>query len=142
LIEAVEKVKARIGLRTQRQVTEALLKNIAQPVKSVPERIALPTLLGLEIIAPAEVRYCTAEDNFTRFYLTDGRKLLICRKLKFFSDLLEAAGFCRIHRSTLVNLSYVKRYHRGKGGSVFLDDETELIVAAARKPTLLERLAG
>jgi two-component system LytT family response regulator len=103
--------------------------------------LALPLIDGLEIITPEEIRYLEAADNFTSFVLKDGRKLLICRKLKFYDALLAPAGFCRIHRSTVVNLSQVRRYHRGKGGAVTLEDGTELVVAAARKQALLEALA-
>lgn len=141
LIDAVAKVKARIGLKEQGQVTQALLANLKQVAHEAPERLALPLIDGLEIITPNEIRYLEAADNFTTFYLTDGRKLLICRKLKFYEALLEPAGFCRIHRSTVVNLSQVRRYHRGKGGAVTLQDGTELSVASARKQALLEALA-
>ncbi|MDN3636175.1 LytTR family DNA-binding domain-containing protein [Neolewinella lacunae] len=142
LIEAVAKVKARLGLREQGRVTQALLQNLREQNRAVPERLALPLLDGLEIVSAADIRYCSAADNFTDFHLADGRKLLICRKLKFYADLLEPAGFFRIHRSHLVNLQRVRRYHRGSGGSVVLDDGTELLVAAARKAELLELLAG
>jgi len=141
LIEAVTRVNARIGLRQQRRVTTALLENLKSGATEVPERLALPLIDGLEIVLPAEIRYLQAADNFTSFHLTDGRKLLICRKLKFYDALLTPAGFCRIHRSTVVNLAMVRRYHRGKGGTVTLNDGVELIVAAARKQHLLEALS-
>lgn len=141
LIDAVAKVKSRLGLREQGQVNKALLANLKAGVTEVPRRLALPLIDGLEIIRPDEIRYLEAADNFTSFILTDGRKLLICRKLKFYDALLAPAGFCRIHRSTVVNLSQVRRYHRGKGGAVTLEDGTELVVAAARKQALLEALA-
>ncbi|MEM6769064.1 MAG: LytTR family DNA-binding domain-containing protein [Bacteroidota bacterium] len=142
LIDAVAKVKERLGLREQREVTKTLLENLKQRGGEVPKRIALPLLEGLEIVTPDEIRYCEAADNFTSFYLVDGRKLLICRKLKYYTELLAPAGFFRIHRSSVVNLSLIKRYHRGKGGAVVLDDGTELPVAAARKQELLGLLAG
>ncbi|MEM9929195.1 MAG: LytTR family DNA-binding domain-containing protein, partial [Bacteroidota bacterium] len=141
LIDAVAKVKARIGLREQGQVTRALLDNLKATDQEPPKRLALPLLDGLEIIRPDEVVFLEAADNFTNFHLTDGRKLLICRKLKFYDALLGPAGFCRIHRSTVVNLAFVRRYHRGKGGSVTLADGTALTVAAARKQALLEALS-
>ncbi|MEM9528914.1 MAG: LytTR family DNA-binding domain-containing protein [Bacteroidota bacterium] len=141
LIEAVARVRERAGLRQQGRVTETLLANLKETKQEAPKRLALPLIDGLEIVSPEGVRYCEAADNFTRFHLTDGRKLLICRKLKFYEALLRPAGFCRIHRSSVVNLSFVRRYHRGKGGSVTLDDNTELLVAAARKAELLSRLA-
>jgi two-component system LytT family response regulator len=141
LIDAVAKVKSRLGLREQGQVNKALLANLKSGAAEVPKRLALPLIDGLEIITPEEIRYLEAADNFTSFVLKDGRKLLICRKLKFYDALLTPAGFCRIHRSTVVNLSQVRRYHRGKGGAVTLEDGTELVVAAARKQALLEALA-
>ncbi|WP_020570073.1 LytR/AlgR family response regulator transcription factor [Neolewinella persica] len=141
LIDAVAKVNSRLGLREQGQVNKALLANLKSGASEVPKRLALPLIDGLEIITPQEIRYLEAADNFTSFVLTDGRKLLICRKLKFYDALLAPAGFCRIHRSTVVNLSQVRRYHRGKGGAVTLEDGTELVVAAARKQALLEALA-
>ncbi len=142
LIDAVAKVKSRLGLREQGQVTQALLENLQAAKEEAPKRLALPLIDGLEIIRPEEVVYLEAADNFTSFHLTDGRKLLICRKLKFYDALLETAGFCRIHRSTVVNLACVRRYHRGKGGAVTLEDGTELAVAASRKQLLLEALAA
>lgn len=141
LIEAVAKVEARIGLRDRGRVTKTLLDNLKAGDKEVPKRLALPLIDGLEIVLPEDIRYLEAADNFTTFYLADGRKLLICRKLKFYDALLAPAGFCRIHRSTVVNLARVRRYHRGKGGAVTLEDGTELVVAAARKQALLEALS-
>lgn len=140
LIDAVARVKARVGLREQGQVTRTLLENLKTGEREVPKRLALPLIDGLEIITPEEINYLEAADNFTSFHLSDGRKLLICRKLKFYDALLAPAGFCRIHRSTVVNLARVRRYHKGKGGAVTLEDGTELIVAAARKQALLEAL--
>jgi len=141
LIEAVGRVKERVGLRSQSQVTATLLANLKQTNQAAPTRLALPLIDGLEIINPSDINYCEAADNFTSFHLTDGRKLLICRKLKYYAELLESAGFCRIHRSTVINLNRVTRYRKGSGGSVVLDDGTELTVAAARKGDLLARLA-
>ena len=142
LVDAVARVKARAGLREQGQVTRTLLQNLKKTAVEAPSRLALPLIDGLEIVLPEEIRFLEAADNFTNFHLTDGRKLLICRKLKFYDALLEPAGFYRIHRSTVINIATVKRYHRGKGGAVTLNDGTELAVAAARKQRLLELLAG
>lgn len=142
LIEAVAKVKKQSGQRRQQKVTATLLQQLGESPGKPARRIALPTLHGLEIIGPEEVRYCTSEDNFTRFFLTDGRQLLICRSLKFYAELLPGEQFCRIHRSTIVNVDFVKRYQRGKGGSVFLKDGTELLVSASRKQELLSLLSS
>ncbi|OAV44600.1 LytTR family DNA-binding domain-containing protein [Lewinella sp. 4G2] len=140
LIEAVARVRSRLAMGESGRVHETLLHNLKKERAAPPERLALPLLDGLEIVRPAEIRYLEAADNFTVFHLADGRQLMICRKLRFYADLLEGSGFYRIHRSTVINLAEVQRYHRGKGGTVTLRGGVELDVAGARKKGLLEVL--
>ena len=78
----------------------------------------------------------------TCFYFLDGRKSLICRKLKFYEENLQDHGFSRIHRSYLVNLEYVKRYIKGKGGTIILQNNTELQVSNTRKAAFLKQFEG
>lgn len=65
---------------------------------------------------------------------------MICRSLKFYDEILEPLGFCRIHRSFVVNLDKVVRYNRGKGGSVVLENGKELMVSNSRKEELVKKL--
>ena len=88
----------------------------------------------------SEILYCEAEDNFTCFHLVDGSKKLICRNLKFYETTLNSFGFYRIHRSHLINLEYIKRYLKGKGGSVILENGKELVVSNNRRADLLKRM--
>ena len=50
---------------------------------------------------------------------------MICRNLKFYEKALSSFGFYRIHRSHLINLEYLKRYLKGKGGTVVLENGKE-----------------
>ena len=95
---------------------------------------------GLEVVKMSEIIYCEAEDNFTIFHFTDGRKLMICRNLKFYESALDAFGFFRIHRSHIINLDYIKRYIKGKGGSVVMENGKEIQVANTKKSELILRL--
>ena len=141
LIEAVARVKERLDRADNRLLHQTLLDNLRRAGGDSVERLALPLIDGLEIVQAPEINYLLAADNFTEFHLLDGRKLLICRKLKYYEDILCGAGFHRIHRSTIVNLARVRRYHKGKGGAVTLEDGSTLEVAAARKAAFLSALA-
>jgi two-component system LytT family response regulator len=55
--------------------------------------------------------------------------------------MLSAYGFFRIHNSHLINMHFIKSYHRGKGGSVLLTDGSELEVSTRRKDEFLKRIA-
>jgi len=141
LVKAVERAEQRLSEQHELSHARIILDNISQG-GGQDQKLALPLINGLEFVRIREIVYCEAADNFTRFCLQDDRQLLICRKLKFYEKLLSELGFCRIHRSHLINLDYLKRYTRGKGGTVLLENGKELMVADARKGHLMERLKG
>ena len=136
LINAVDKAKLRIEKSQKINQSKILLENMAA-LNTQQQKVVLPLLDGFEVVKLSEIIYCKAQDNFTCFYFKNGKKSLICRKLKFFENALVSHRFCRVHRSYLINLEYVKRYLKGKGGSVILENEVEIPVAVARKSAFL-----
>ncbi|MDF1694873.1 MAG: LytTR family DNA-binding domain-containing protein [Saprospiraceae bacterium] len=141
LVDAVHTVRDEIYNKQQINKAEILLQNIAA-IHNQNRKLVLPLMEGLEIVRMSDVLYCEADDNFTHFYLTDGRKLMICRNLKFYESSLDPFGFFRIHRSHIINLEYIKRYIKGKGGSVVMENGEEIIVSNSKKSELIQRLRG
>lgn len=137
LISAVAKVKKQDHQKVNS--TRILLENI-QLVQKQKTKIVLPVLDGLEIIRAEEIIHCEAHDNFTRFVLRNGEKLLICRTLKYFQEILEPLGFLRIHKSHLINLEHVTKYLKGKGGFVSMSIGIEIPVSPNKKAELLSFL--
>lgn len=141
LEKAVDAVSQQIEEKQKINRAEILLQNI-EAVHNQNRKLVLPTMEGLEVVRMSEILYCKAEDNFTIFHFTDGRKLMICRNLKFFESALSHFGFCRIHRSHIINLEYIKRYVKGKGGSVIMENGQEILVANTKKSELIRRLSA
>lgn len=140
LIDAVSKVKARLAVKREINHSKILLENLSA-IQAKHQKVVLPLIDGFVVVQLQEILYAEAQDNFTQFYLKDGTKKLICRKLKFYEEALSVYGFCRIHRSFMVNLEYVKRYIKGKGGSIILENGKELQVANTRKALFLGRMS-
>ncbi|MCB0547881.1 MAG: response regulator transcription factor [Phaeodactylibacter sp.] len=138
LIHAVEKGRERLLANETINTARILKENLSLPAKQ-KQRIVLPLIDGFEVVELSDILYCEANDNFTRFYLTNGQAPMICRKLKYYEHMLFGQGFCRIHRSYMVNLDYVKRYIKGKGGAVILSDGKELQVSNSRKEDFLKQ---
>ena len=138
LIHAIDKIHAE---RVQNKDTfhvQVLLDNIKQQ-NNRPKKIMLPTFEGFEIVPIDQIIYCEADDNFTKFHLKDVRQpLLISKTLKYFEGILPDNKFVRIHRSRLINIDYVIRYTKGKGGYVTMDNQVELEVSPKKKPQFLE----
>lgn len=107
----------------------------------LPRRISVPTMKGLEFLPVQEIIRCESHINYTSIFMTNGQKMTVARTLKEFEELLEEHGFFRVHNSHLINMAWIKSYHKGKGGSVCMTDNTEIEVSTRRKDELLKRLA-
>ena len=104
------------------------------------KKISVPTSNGLEFIKLDDIIRLKAEINYTNIYLCEGRKITVARTLKEFEKMLSGNGFVRIHNSHIINLNYLKKYTKGNGGVVFLEDGTQLDVSRQRKEEFLTTL--
>ena len=141
LVEAVQKVEAARSKARDFNQTRILVENVQLENRQL-HKMVLPTMEGFEVIRINQIVYCTAQDNFTEFHLTDGHKKLICRSLKHYEELLDDFDFIRIHKSYLINKHYVSKYRKGKGGTVVMSTGAEVEVSASRKAEFLQRFGG
>jgi len=102
--------------------------------------IALPTQEGLLFIKTGDIIRCEASGSYTKFFLNNRETLLVSRGLKEFEEMLWEHEFFRIHESHIINLSYLKKYIKGDGGQVILNNGSVLDVARRRKENFLKRI--
>lgn len=72
--------------------------------------------------------------------MTDNKRYVVSRTLKEYDDLLGEQNFYRIHHSYLINLNGVKKYVRGEGGYVVMNNDKPLDVSKRRKEGFLSRV--
>jgi len=137
LVEAVDKAVTSIEKKDQINKAKVLIENIKN-LEPHNRKVVLPELNGFSVKRVNEVMYCTAEENFTKFYFTGKSSALVCRQLKHYESILTPLGFCRIHRSTLINLDFVNKYRKGRGGQVIMQDGKQLDVSESRKKYLID----
>ncbi|QEH42995.1 LytTR family DNA-binding domain-containing protein [Chitinophaga sp. XS-30] len=140
LIRSVQKAGDSMERQQAAMKYEALLHNL-KPGAETAKKICLPTAQGVDFVLTSDIIRCQSSGNYTVFFLNNGQKITVARTLKEYESLLEAHQFFRVHHSHLVNLAYVKKYHRGKGGYVVLADDTEIEVSVRRREAFLERIA-
>lgn len=138
LIGAVQKIRLEREKHHYSFHTKILMENL-QAVNKQLQKIVLPSLEGFEVIQVKDIVRCQANDNFTDFYMANGSKILICRTLKFYEDILTDFDFLRVHKSHLINLQLVKKYIRGKGGQVVMADNSVVDVSPQKKQDLLTK---
>ena len=60
--------------------------------------------------------------------------------MKEFEQLLLDNNFLKVHKSTIVNINYAKKYLRGNGGQLIMSDDSIVYVSARRKEELMKVL--
>ena len=136
LITAVEKVTENVANKQQLRSSSILLENLNIENKQL-KKLVLPVMDGFEVVVLKDVVWCEANDNLTVFHLIDGTKKTVCKTLKFYEEALSNYDFIRVHKSYIININYVKKYKKGKGGQVTLTNDKVINVSVNRKQSFL-----
>jgi len=138
LIKAVQKVRERLAVPLPQQL-ELLMQKLKHPANNI-NKIALPTMGGLELIPMDMIISCESYDNYTTLHLKGKKKNLVTRSLKDMEEILEQHSFIRVHRFYIVNLNEIEKYIKGEGGYLVMSDGTTIDVAKNKKEVLLKKL--
>jgi len=131
LIEAVDYV------HEIKEQENNLQNKVLQPtVSHTSGKITIPLQNGFEVLQIEDILYCQADDNYTKIFIGEKKKL-VSKTLKYFEEILAPNGFARVHKSFLVNVNAITEYKKGKGGSVVLHNGKEIMVSPAKKKELL-----
>lgn len=130
LKNAVERALETMNHKRDESQFEALQNNISPQQK---RRLVLKTQESVHVVDLDQIIRCESDRNYTSFYLTENRKILVSKTLKEFETLLIGYNFIRVQQSHLINLDYVDRYNKGNGGSVVMRDGSEVPLSPAKR---------
>lgn len=139
LIDAVKRAKSLLDAAETTQQIAALMQSVQQ-AKKQPDKLALPVMEGFVYVQLSDVVRCEAEGNYTYFHFANRGKLLVCRTLGSYEELLKDNGFIRVHHHHLINKAHIEKYQRGRGGIVVMSDKAEVIVSQRKKDEFLRHI--
>ena len=142
LVKAVSKAKEAVSKANLHDRLAVLESNLGKITDGF-QKIVLKDAESIHIIKIAEIVHCQAEGSYTRFFIEDGRSILVSRNLKEYEKMLKPHGFFRSHHSHLVNINHIVRFDRSEGGSLIMVDKSSLPVSSRRRDqlmTILNRL--
>jgi two-component system LytT family response regulator len=139
LKKAVEKAIDTLTAKRKNHSIDNLLEYIKKGNRDLP-KIALPTLNEIMYVKVDEIIRCEASNNYTNFFLSDGGRVLVCKTLKEFSELLKPYEFLRTHQSHLVNIHYVKSYLKEDGGTLLMKDGSKIPISRQNRDLVKEAL--
>jgi two-component system LytT family response regulator len=140
LREAINKIDRKASEKESSLKIDMLFHNLRN-IEHSQHRICIPNLNGFNFVSVNDIIRCQSNNNYTTIFLKDQQKLVAAKTLKDFEELLEDKNFFRVHNSHLVNMSYIRKYNKGNGGFITLQDGTEIEVSARRKDQFLKRVA-
>lgn len=134
---AISKISMYQHAHTEKKL-ELLDQNLSG--KNAFNKIAISTLDGLLFFEIKDIVHLEANSNYTTLYFVSGSKLVASKTLKDFEELLPADIFFRVHHSHLINLNYIKRYIKGDGGQIELQNGNYVDVSRRKKEEFLKTI--
>jgi two-component system LytT family response regulator len=119
---------------------DVLRQNLSNS-RSQNDKITIVTNEGVDFYEISQILRLESSSNYSKIHFKDGKILLVTKLLKDFEEILVPYRFYRIHNSHLINLSYIKKYLRGDGGQVIMQNEEIIDVARRKKEEFLKLIS-
>ena len=101
-------------------------------------KIGIPTAKGLEFVRTQDIIRCEGIQKITKIYIHPQKSLLSSYNIGKYIQLLEPYGFFTAHKSHLINLDFILRYH--KEGTITMEDLSTVPVSKRRRSSFLDQL--
>lgn len=102
------------------------------------QKIALACSDGYIFVPIDNIIRCQSEKSYTLFIIKDQEPIWTSRNLGEYTSILQDYGFKRVHRSHMINPTYVKKFIRGKSPILIMDDDTQITISASKRDGLLD----
>jgi two-component system LytT family response regulator len=135
---ATKKAAGRLNYPVPEQI-EILMQQLHWQASKL-NRIALPTMEGVQLIPIDSIISCASKSNYTILFMKEKQKLMVSRTLKDIEEMLSRYNFLRVHNSFLVNVDEIRKYIRGEGGNLIMSDGSSVDVSKSKKESLLRRI--
>jgi hypothetical protein len=130
----------------QRRIEEARANRLELALEQVRQsdeasELSVKSAGKMERISTANIVQCRGAGGYSEIILSDGRELLHSATLAEMEDALPAT-FIRVHRSHLVNTSFIKTLNRDTSGTgtLILSDGAEVAVSRRIMPSVRQAL--
>ena len=148
--EAMERAKARIdhaSLTTLRQrllsIADAARASSGPPAtgSAYPERMAIPSASAVNIVDVRTISWIEATGDYVRIH-TNGQAHLVRATMSGVARTLDPEAFVRVHRSTIVNVAFVRevRHSTATEYMLVLRDGTTRPLSARGREELAQAL--
>lgn len=103
-------------------------------------KLSIFALDGIYFVNIRDIVRFEAEDNYTHIYLQNGERITASKTIKSYEDLLIPFNFYRVHKRHVINLNFMRKFVKGDGGYLIMDDNMKIEVSRRRRPAFMEQM--
>ncbi|MBC7850432.1 MAG: response regulator transcription factor [Chitinophagaceae bacterium] len=130
-------VKKDVQPQLQQQLVSNLISNLKQKDQN-DFKLAISTSEGVYFSDPRNIIRLEGEGNYTRFFFSDRKPLLVAKVIKDYEEILQGYSFIRIHKSYLVNRHHISQMD--KDDMLRLSDGSHIAISRRRKEDVMQLL--
>lgn len=97
------------------------------------KKIAIPAAKGVSFIDLNDIIYLAANGSYTNIVCVNDINILSSKPMKEYENILPSKIYFRTHHSYIVNLNYVKQFHREDGNYILMDNNFEVALSRRKK---------
>ncbi|MEO1263690.1 MAG: LytTR family DNA-binding domain-containing protein [Bacteroidota bacterium] len=138
LVQAVSRVRVSEGKKKMDQRLEIFNKQLNNT--NAFEKMSISAIDGIYFVNIRDIVRFEAEDNYTHIFLESGDRITASRTIKAYEDMLQSMNFYRVHKRHVINLNYMRKFIKGDGGYLVMDDGKKIEVSRRRRPAFMEQM--
>lgn len=137
LKEAIDRIPKNVKNQIEKRL-EIFNSHYNNP--NVFSKMSIAAVDGIYFVNITDIIRFEAEDNYTHIFLQTGEKITASKTIKAYEELLASYNFYRVHKRHVINLNCMKKYLKGDGNIVIMEDDTHIEVSRRRRASFLEKL--
>lgn len=137
LRQAVDRIEVSDGDKIDQRL-EIFNKQLSNP--NVFEKMSISAVDGIYFVSIRDIVRFEAEDNYTHIFLSGGDRITASKTIKSYEDMLQSMNFYRVHKRHVINLNYMRKFIKGDGGYLVMDDGKKIEVSRRRRPAFMEQM--
>lgn len=102
-------------------------------MRSPGSRILMSTRNYCYLIETDQILYCKSNNSYTTFYLQNDESITVSTSMKEIEKRLESQNFIRPHQSYLVNVKYIKAFHKNNACEFILKNGNRIPVSIRKR---------
>lgn len=138
LIGAIRRAIDQINLEHYNAQLQTFFHNFNPSEKK--KKLVLKNLDAIHIVEISDILYIKSDSNYSEFFISDGRKIVVSKPLKMYDEQLRDFSFFRSHQSYLVNLEYAKTFHK-QDGVLEITTGEHIAVSGTKVNALLHKIS-